>query len=285
MNIHNISLLGLRKVNEDSHVIITNLNGETKDKYNCNIFGVFDGHGIDNGKIISKFLSKIMPLHLTNSNVEYPLKKNYVKNLYTSTQNIIKDKLKKFAHSNGSTCLIVCQYKYNNALWLDILNTGDCRCIISKQDKQLRTSLLKVNCLSFSAIQLTKDHKPHWPDELTRITRLGGSVKFDGVDWRIGDLSVSRSFGDIELEKYVTYMPDLFRHKIDKDDRFMVLACDGLWDVMSNQDVVNFITNYSYDINTWKPIKPKDNIAKKLGEYAIKLGSTDNITIIIVFFQ
>ena len=59
--------------------------------------------------------------------------------------------------------------------------------------------------------------------------------------------------------------------------KFIVLACDGLWDVLTNQDVVNFINEELYK-------KEKNiDISKKLAEYAISKGSTDNISIIIIY--
>lgn len=291
MKIYKISLKGIRKTNEDEETTIVNINKEDETKGERNMFAIYDGHGSTNGKIISSFLSKIMPHHLMNKDLEVPLKKAYVKKLYTSIQTIIKTKLTKYADHNGSTCLIVLQYKHNNSTYLDILNTGDSRCIICKENKNITKFINLTHTKqqsTFTGTALTKDHKPNWTDEIERITALGGKseIKFDGVDWRIGDLSVSRSFGDVDSEKYVTYMPDLYRYKIEREDRFIVLACDGLWDVMTTDEVCNFIVNYSYDVTTGKKNNTKDNIAKKLGEYAINVKkSTDNVSIIIVFFD
>ena len=285
MRIDFISLKGRRETNEDKHTIKLNLDGKNKEENPINIYGIYDGHGIENGRIISSYLSKTLPVYLINKETKYPLKEAYIKKLYLLIQDTIKTKLKKYIEKNGSTCLIVCQYIHNNINYLDILNTGDSRCVMCVEKKVKYSNLTSLNSPTFEAVALTQDHKPNWTKELERITKLGGKIEFDGVDWRIGDLSVSRSFGDTEFEKYITCMPDLIRHRIDKTDKFLVIACDGLWDVMSNQDVVNFIISYCYDILTWKKINTKNNIAKLLAEYALKLGSTDNISIIIVFFD
>ena len=106
-----------------------------------------------------------------------------------------------------------------------------------------------------------------------------------GFDWRVKDLSVSRAFGDIDATPFLSHRPDLYRYKLDKNDKFFVLACDGLWDVMSNCDVVNFILLHCYDNTTNVRINKSINIAKKLAEYAIKKGSTDNITIVAFFLK
>ena len=145
---------------------------------------------------------------------------------------------------------------------------GDCRCVI---------------CRNNIAIPLTKDHKPNWPEENHRISKLGGTIEFDKVDWRIGDLSVSRAFGDVEHYPYVIHYPDIFTYEIIEKDKFIVLACDGLWDVLSNQDVVNYILMECYDNTLTTRINHSVNIAKKLADYAIKKKSTDNITVVVIF--
>ena len=105
---------------------------------------------------------------------------------------------------------------------------------------------------------------------------MGGRIKFDGVDWRIGDLSLSRAVGDVDNTPYVTHRPEVFRFRLNKKDRFIIFACDGLWDVVSNTDAVKFVTNL---LNS----QYKGNIAKKLAEHAYKVGSYDNITVSILY--
>ena len=107
---------------------------------------------------------------------------------------------------------------------------------------------------------------------------MGGRITLDSEDdvYRIMDLSVSRAFGDIEYSKYVKPIPDIFTYTVKPTDQFLILACDGLWDVVSNQEAVNYVlTNKD---------KTK-NIAYSLGKWAIDVkGSYDNVSIIIVFF-
>ena len=81
----------------------------------------------------------------------------------------------------------------------DVYNLGDSRMILCKKSE---------------AHVVTKDHKPNWPDEQTRIEKIGGKIYFDGFDWRIGDLSVSRAFGDLDNSPYISCKPDIFRYKI-----------------------------------------------------------------------
>jgi len=225
---------------------------------------VFDGHG---GKYCSRFLEKHLPELFCNKLVQYPLKEKFVNNSFKFYQNILKTEHFKYAQHCGSTCLIVINYEKDGVNYLNVINSGDSRCVLCKNN---------------IGISLTKDHKPNNFEESKRIKNLGGKIYYDGYDWRILDLSVSRAFGDISAEPYVTCEPDLFKYKLNKYDKFIVIACDGLWDVMTNEEVVNFILHECYD-DSGKRIK--DKIAKKLADKAIQQGSTDNVTIIVVFFS
>jgi serine/threonine protein phosphatase PrpC len=258
MDIYSASVQGKRKSNEDEITILTNIDSSNKKKNPINLFGIYDGHG---GKFVASHLSKNLPPYFMDKRLEYPIDKKYAKKLYDKIQKDLKNKYAEEATEAGSTCLIVVQYKHNSNVYLNVLNTGDSRCVL---------------CRNGLDMTLTKDHKPDWPEEKKRITDLGGKLEFDNFDWRICSLSVSRAFGDISAEPYVTCSPDIYKYKITNDDQFFILACDGLWDVMSGSDVVNYIlTN-----------KEKDkNIAVNLAKHAIAKGSQDNISIIIVFLK
>jgi protein phosphatase 1L len=91
--------------------------------------------------------------------------------------------------------------------------------------------------------------------------------------WRVqGVLAVSRAIGDVALQPYVTAEPELMERNISPDDEFLVLASDGLWDVMRNEEVArlcltskNFLT-----------------VAKELCSEAMIMGSTDNVTALVI---
>ena len=253
------SLKGGRPSNEDAHTVYIN------NKTEVNIYGVYDGHG---GKFISNFLSNNIPLFFLSKKL-YPLKHNYVNMVYDKIQNILYTKYEKEAMICGSTCLMVCHFKQDNVDYLNVLNTGDARCVLCNSEN--------------FGIPLTKDHKPDQAEEYNRITKLGGQpIDVDGI-YRIGSLSVSRAFGDKDEEKYVTHRPDIFLYTLNKNDKFIIVACDGLWDVMDSQEAVNFVLRNCYDIDM-KRINTSLNIARIMSEKCIELGSTDNITCIVVFF-
>ena len=266
MSVHFVSLRGDRTSNEDNHNIILGLNDDSNTLAKVNFYGIYDGHG---GKYVSNFLSHNLYHFFVDKNVKYPLELSYVNKIYDELQNVLFTKHEKDATDCGSTCLTVCHFKVDNNSYLNVLNTGDSRCIL---------------CRNNIAQVLTRDHKPDWPDEYFRISKLGGNIIKDGNTYRINDLSVSRAFGDKESSKFVTHRPDMYKYKITNKDKFMVIACDGLWDVVSPQEVVNFVIKNCYDCGMNR-INHKINIARKLAEFGIERESGDNITCIVVFFK
>lgn len=267
MSVHSVSLKGKRPQNEDKHSYIMNLDGKNTTSGKIDYYAVYDGHG---GKFVSKYLHSKLPEYFIDKRVKYPLSASFVKNVYNHISETLKNEYSEKSYNTGSTCLVVIRFKQGDCDYLNILNTGDSRCVICKNNL---------------GIPLTKDHKPNWPEESARIKKLGGEIVFDGFDWRIQDLSVSRAFGDVCAEPYVTCMPDIFRYKLSNNDKFIVLACDGLWDVLQTQDVVNAVLDCCYDNLTNERINTHINIAKKLADLAIAKGSNDNVTVIVVFFK
>jgi serine/threonine protein phosphatase PrpC len=263
MKVYSHSLQGKREQNEDQHTHVININNENPEMNPVNFFAVFDGHG---GKMVSKFLKEnLPPFFVSRFNKEIYQKPDSASKYFIKVYELIQDKMKqdhpRAVQYCGSTACVGIQYKDTDdkdRLWM--LNVGDSRAV-------------KCNKLNI-AEQLTQDHKPNSPEEKARIEQLGGKIEFDGVDWRVKDLSLSRAFGDLECTPYVTHLPQIYRYKISSSDKFIVFACDGLWDVMTNQDVVDHI-------NELKIKKFKGNYAKDLAEYALKKGSLDNITAII----
>lgn len=265
MNVHTVSIKGERKQNEDKHTIFVNMKGGKPDntKKNINFYAIYDGHG---GGHISDYLSKNLPKYFISNKCKDPVNKKYANIIFDHIQKNI-EKIEQAKHC-GSTALLTIQYKKNNDNYINVINLGDSRCVL---------------CRDNFALPLTKDHKPDWPEEKHRISAIGGIIVNDGYDWRIKDLSVSRAFGDLDAKPFVTHLPDVFKYKLDKTDKFYVLACDGLWDVLSNQEVINYILDNCYDKTLQNRINKNFNIAAQLAEYALHKGSTDNVSIIVVF--
>lgn len=259
------SLKGLRDENEDKHNIFLNKDGHDKNSNSINYFAVFDGHG---GKAVSHYLHRVLYKYFINKKMKYPLTKETSRKVFKYVQDMLIKSHNKEATEAGSTCLMACQFAKSGQEYLNVLNLGDCRMVL---------------CRNNIGMPLTKDHSPMMPEEKTRIEQLGGRIYNDLGVWRIQNLSVSRSFGDLDSSKYVSHIPDLYRYKLSSKDQFFIIACDGLWDVFTCQDAVNFVLHNCYDLKT-KKWRNTGSIAKKLGDAAIEKGSSDNITAIIYFF-
>jgi len=266
--IQSFSLQGKRDSNEDQHISILNLNNNNVKLNPVNFIGLFDGHG---GKLVSKYLKNNLPKYIlkkTDINI-YQQKSNITSRFFAKLFDKVQDDLIKnhpiAVKRCGSTALCGIQYidiNNRNMLWL--ANIGDSRAVIFNS---------KTN-----ATALTKDHKPNHTSEKLRIEKLGGKIKFDGADWRIGDLSLSRAVGDLDNIPYVTHRPEVFRYKLKKLDKYIIFGCDGIWDVLSNTEACDYVNNMIKE-------KYNGNMAKKLAEYAIMRGSYDNVTITLLFLN
>ena len=287
ISLHKTSLQGLRETNEDIEKYNLNL---THNGYSVNskyapidFFLICDGHG---GSAVAKFIAPKLEKYLMKNDLVYPIDNNHIIKIYNYLQQELINHPNKIAYGCGSTALVLIRYLNNHQKEnIQVINIGDCRAVLSRKGL---------------AIPLCKDHKPFWPDEKMRIDLVNSKyntnrrIHFDAGDWRIGDLSVSRSFGDLDNIPYLTHIPDSFYYQLQGDDEFIVMACDGLWDVLQNHEVINFVrdhihnNNIEYYIIPYKYPTPdimNANIARKLAKYAIARGSTDNVSILIIFFE
>jgi serine/threonine protein phosphatase PrpC len=177
-------------------------------------------------------------------------------------------------HNNsGSTATLVLLLENNT---LKLVNLGDSRSIVVNNDG--------------AVLMHTVDHKPTAPEECSRIVRCDGCVSGGRVD---GGLAVSRAFGDYGYKKIidrptrvagiadkneykVSNIPDIIDLdlKVHPDARFVVLGCDGLWDVMSNKEVAHFVFEQK-SLSSYE-------IARKLVVQAYTRGSSDNISVVVI---
>jgi protein phosphatase 1L len=243
------SLRGKRASMEDFH--------DTKiskvDSQVIGLFGVFDGHG---GSRAAEYVKK----HLFDNLLKHPKfiddTKLAIAEAYKQTdQDYLKTEISQSrdAGSTASTAVLVGDR-------LLVANVGDSRAVI---------------CRGGKAVALSTDHKPNRTDERQRIEDAGGVVMWAGT-WRVGGvLAVSRAFGDRLLKQYVVADPEIQEDTIKEGVDFLVLASDGLWDVVSNQDAVSMVAT----------IPDAEEAANKLTGEAFRRGSADNITCVIVRFN
>ena len=163
--------------------------------------------------------------------------------------------IRKFGiKTSGATVAICLIKKSNGGVTINTANAGDARVVLSRGN---------------NAIRLSRDHKADDPEEIERIEKAGGFVFRNRV---MGILAVARSLGDQGLKDYVICQPCTNEFHEAKEGDFVILACDGLWDVMSDQEAVNLVTR-------WKG--KQEEVAKQLIDEALKRGSTDNVTVVV----
>eukprot|EP00891_Asterochloris_glomerata_P003383 jgi/Astpho2/3383/e_gw1.00054.24.1_t len=132
---------------------------------------------------------------------------------------------------------------------------------------------------SIKALQLTADHSAASPSERARVEAAGARVDWRVNSWRVGPagLQVTRSIGDADVKAQgVTALPEVAVHQLAQHDEFVVLASDGLWEKVSNEDMVTLIQD---------TVKQPDMAAKRLATEAMTRGSNDNITVIVAFLK
>lgn len=260
------SMQGWRATMEDAHAAYPDLDDSTS------FFGVYDGHG---GKAVAKFCAKYLHQQVLKHEAYA------AGDLSTSARTaflrmdemmrgqrgwrelaILGDKIDKFSgmiegfiwsprstdtneqtddwhseegpHSDfpGPTCGSTACVAIIRDKQLIVVNAGDSRCVLSRKGL---------------AHDLSKDHKPDLEIERERILQAGGFIQVGRVN---GSLNLARAIGDVEFKQnkslpaerqIVTANPDITTIELCEDDEFLVLACDGIWDCMSSQQLVNYV--------------------------------------------
>ncbi|CAH8254636.1 unnamed protein product [Arabidopsis lyrata] len=242
------SLKGKRATMEDYfETRISDVNGQM-----VAFFGVFDGHG---GARTAEYLKNNLFKNLvSHDDFISDTKKAIVETFKQTDEEYLIDEIGqlKNAGSTASTALLIGDK-------LIVANVGDSRVVASKNG---------------SAVPLSDDHKPDRSDERQRIEDAGGFIIWAGT-WRVGGiLAVSRAFGDKQLKPYVIAEPEIQEEDISTLE-FIVIASDGLWNVLSNKDAVAIA----------RDISDAEAAARKLVQEAYARGSFDNITCIVVRFE
>ncbi|KAL7700048.1 protein phosphatase 2C [Lotmaria passim] len=211
------SMQGWRRTMEDAHTLLMMDNG--------GFFGVYDGHS---GSATSKYCGEYMfqfvhqTAAFTRGEISQALYDGFIA-------------IDKYLHSlpnfERGGCAAVVLYVDGDNLYC--ANAGDSRCIM---------------CRNGSVDALSTDHKPFLPAEQMRIERAGCYVLNRRVN---GMLALSRAIGDFMFKnntqvswemQAVTCAPEVRVAHLNRDkDEFAVLACDGIWDMMTSEQVVEFV--------------------------------------------
>jgi len=231
---------GWRLSMEDAHFALGALSGDGWQETAA--FGVMDGHG---GKEVAMFCQHHLPL-LIGRGSSSDTKAALVDAFHGIDDMLDSPPGPEESEEAGPRCgsaewvgctAVVCLVRRDV---LVVGNAGDSRAVLSRRRR---------------AMPLSTDHKPNLPEERERIQRAGGRVERqtlgDHVQYRVnGNLNLSRSIGDMEYkrvahlppnEQMICSTPDVVAVVRDPGDEFLLLACDGVWDVMSNQQAVDFV--------------------------------------------
>uniref|UniRef100_A0A2M4BNG0 protein-serine/threonine phosphatase n=1 Tax=Anopheles marajoara TaxID=58244 RepID=A0A2M4BNG0_9DIPT len=255
---------GWRMHMEDSHTHILSL----PDDPGTSFFAVYDGHG---GAKVAQYAGMHLHKYITRrpeygTDLKVALQRGFL-DLDEAMLNI--DDLRE--QMSGSTAVVVL-IKENQ---LFCANAGDSRAIASVNGR--------LDVLSF-------DHKPMNATEMERIRNAGGYVEYNRVN---GYLALSRALGDFGLkrnqekkpeEQMVTAFPDVEEREVTEDWDFLVIACDGIWDVLSSQSVLEFVQDEI--AQGLYPQKICVNLMVRCLAPDCQMGGIggDNMTVIIVCF-
>lgn len=257
------SMQGWRISMEDAHTHILSLPND-KD---ASFFAVFDGHG---GAKVAEYAGR--HLHRRVLETEEYQQGKYDEALKRGFLGLDEEMLadEEYKDEMAGTTAVVVLMKNNKLI---CANVGDSRAVLS---------------VTGAEEPLSYDHKPANESEARRIMNAGGWVEFNRVN---GNLALSRALGDFIFkrndglpaeEQIVTASPDIMSHEITDETEFLVLACDGIWDVMSNQDVVDFVRD-RLAVGTEPEIICEDLLTHCLAPDSQMGGlGCDNMTVVIV---
>jgi protein phosphatase 2C family protein 2/3 len=251
---------------EDSHQHILQLSPEDP---SAAYFAVFDGHG---GSMVARHASIHLHRHIVNR-AEYQ-EGNFAEAIregFLECDRAMKGSQELKDEMAGCTAIMVLMK--DNKLYCG--NAGDSRCIAG------------VNA---EAIALSIDHKPNDPLEMERIVSAGGFVEFNRVN---GNLALSRALGDFifktddelpQNKQIVSAEPEVQIRLVSEDMDFVLLACDGIWDVLTNQQVCDFVVD-KLAANT-QPEDICEQLMDRCLEPDCQVGGLgcDNMTVVLICF-
>ncbi|ETV96745.1 hypothetical protein, variant 1 [Aphanomyces invadans] len=292
--------MGARKHMEDAHTIIQDLNISGLSAAGISpqsFFGVFDGHGgLEASQYVNDHLHKNLLCHINNlcrdngmnvDDVHSIIARGLTCAFETTDTDFLKTSSRPQAGSTATTVVIAGSTIYT-------ANVGDSRTVLSRNGRGIR---------------LSNDHKPSRPDEAQRIRDTGGFIIHGRV---MGELAVSRAFGDCEFKTYDAYSsqtglrledehgveqpmidpseilkgplvistPEISQVQITEHDEFILMASDGLFDVFEDQVAVDFIR---HELSKCGDIQRS---VERLVHHAIDVrGSRDNVTAIVVMLN
>ncbi|EIM86041.1 PP2C-domain-containing protein [Stereum hirsutum FP-91666 SS1] len=260
---------GWRISMEDAHTTVLRLDEEAEESNT--FFAVYDGHG---GGSTARFAGVNVHKRLVQ---EESYKENkYDQALKRAFLGTDEDMLADPSYTRDPSGCTAVAALITKDKKIYVANAGDSRIVLGVKGQ---------------AKPLSYDHKPQNDTERSRIMAAGGYIEFGRVN---GNLALARALGDFEYKKnysitpekqIITADPDVIAHDITDDDEFLVLACDGIWDCLSSQQVIDVVRLQIYEG------KDLPEICENICELCLAPDTTsgagigcDNMTVMIVAF-
>ncbi|KAJ1403042.1 hypothetical protein SESBI_27649 [Sesbania bispinosa] len=229
-------------------------------------YAVFDGHG---GPDAAAFVKRnAMRLFFEDSSMlqSYDTDAFFLKKLEDSHRRAFlrADLALADEESVSSSCGTTALTALVLGSHLLVANAGDCRAVL---------------CRRGAAVEISQDHRPSYLPERRRVEELGGFID-DG--YLNGYLSITRALGDWDLKfplgaaSPLIAEPDVQLITLTEDDEFLIIGCDGIWDVMSSQFAVSLVR---------RGLRRHDDpqqCARELVKEALRLNTSDNVTVIVI---
>ena len=239
--------LKYRQSMEDIGVMLPDFIPEKK----FSLFGIFDGHG---GNDVVKYIKNRLP-EIIKANITKNDNYDSIENNLTSSFHKIDEELKFYdSEHTGSTATIL--LFQDNIVYC--ANVGDSTAFIVYDNFIKKISI---------------DHKCTDPKEEERILLSGGKITKNRV---MGQLVLSRCLGDLYCKKYgVSNIPDISVNKLEGNVKYVVVASDGVWDVVKENELLQLSKNR----------KNAEGFCKDLVKLAIDKDTKDNVSCIVISFD
>nr|XP_023675233.1 protein phosphatase 1E [Paramormyrops kingsleyae] len=254
------AIKNMRRKMEDKHVVIPEFNAlfSLQDQEDQAYFAVFDGHG---GVDAATYASNHLHVNLVRQEMFSQDPTEALCRAFKLTDERFVQKASRERLRCGTTGVVT----FLRGRTLHVAWLGDSQVMLVRRGQ---------------AVELMKPHKPDREDEKQRIEALGGCVIWFGT-WRVnGSLSVSRAIGDSEHKPYICGDADHSTFQLDGSEDYLILACDGFYDTVSPDEAVRVVSDHLQE-----NAGDTSMVAHKLVASARDAGSSDNITVIVVFLR
>lgn len=279
-----MSVCGRRRDMEDSfsiHPDILRCTSQTEDRYH--FFGLFDGHGCSHVAVSCKErMHKIVSEELDQVSTGPSTTLEWKKLMERSFSRMDEEAASWCGGSEIPTCRCEfqtpkCDHVGSTAVvsvifkkHIVVANCGDSRAVL---------------CRNGTPVPLSDDHKPDRPDELRRIEEAGGRVIYWDGARVLGVLAMSRAIGDNYLKPFVISEPDVTVTERGEGDECLIIASDGLWDVVTNEmacQIVRMVLRGSASPDGSGSQKACSDAATLLAKLALARHSADNVSVVVV---